>query len=215
MLTISPAGKADLAWVQEVLVERHYLRRPVDPRARPLAYVVTFRGERLGLAVVGIPHATRCRGWWGYPGLPTQWQVVDLCRIWLSPRLQRGGDLCRPSIVPGFVDRKGAWRPAAASWLIRRVLERVQRDWISRWPPVYPQQPYHVLLAISYHDPKHHRGTIYRAAGAEPMYADGEGNPVPGPAGKLGWCWPLPQPDWEWTELEIARPRNLRLALAC
>ena len=38
--------------------------------------------------------------------------------------------------------------------------------------------------------------------------------PIPGPSGKFGWAWRLPEPAWSWSEIEIARPRNLRLELA-
>jgi hypothetical protein len=56
-----------------------------------------------------------------------------------------------------------------ASWFIGQVLERIQEDWVSLWPPVYLDNPYHIRLVISYHDPAHHKGTIYKASGAEPL----------------------------------------------
>lgn len=215
MLGIRLGDKADLAWAQAVVQERHYLHRAVDWRARPMVYVVSRWGwDRLGLVMAGIPHAARCGGWWGYPGLPTQWQVVDLCRIWLDPSLQAGGDLARrPGEAPGFVDRKGVFRPTTASWMMGEVLRRIQQDRVSLWPPVYPEQPYHIRLVISYHDPRFHRGTIYRAGGWQPMYSDGAGQARPGRAGKCGWCWPLPEPGWTWREIEIRQPRTMRLAI--
>lgn len=212
-LTISLGNKTDLRWAQQVVTEHHYLHQPVHNQARPMVYVLKHDGRRLGLIMVGLPHATRNRGWWGYEGLPTQWQVVDLCRIWLSPEIQAGGALAQLGIVPGFTDRKGVFRPTVATWFIHQVLARVQRDRVSLWPPVYLERPYHIRLVISYHDPALHKGTIYKAAGAEPMYTDDDGNPKPGPSGKFGWCWRLPEPAWEWNQIEIARPRTLRLAL--
>lgn len=216
MLTLTLGTKPDLAWAQATVREHHYLHQPVHPRARPWTYILTaglnVGIERLGLIMISIPHATRCKGWWGYPGLPTHWQVVDLCRIWLSPRIQAGGDLCRPNQVPGFFDRKGVWRPTVASWAIEQVLDRIQVDWVSLWPPVYPNQPYHVRLVISYQDPVYHdKGTIYRATAARPMYTDYKGEPAPGSSGKLGWAWPLPKPVWAWDEIEIRQPRTMRL----
>src|SRR5690606_36799917 len=109
--------------------------------------------------------------------------------------------------------RKGVWRPAVGSWAIREVLARVQEDRISLWPPVYPEQPYHILLAISYHDPRYHKGTIYKVTGAEPMYTDADGAPRPGPSKKYGWCWRLPEPDWSYQDIHIRRPRTMRLPL--
>lgn len=213
MVTISLGDKSDLAWAQEMVTYMHYLNQKVDPRARPMAYIIRHNGKRLGLIMVGHPHATKCGGWWGYPGLPTQWQVVDLCRICLAPTLQRGGPLAQPGLVPGFIDRRGEFRPTVASWAIGEVLSRVQRDRVSMYPPVYPEQPYHIRLAISYHDPAYHKGFIYRATHASPMYTDAAGNARPGPAGKFGWCYPLPEPAWTWEQIPILRPRNMRLAL--
>lgn len=206
----------DLAWAQHTVTEHHYLRRRVDPRARPMAYIIDgvvapHTNTTVGLIMLGIPHATKCTGWWGYPDLPTQWQVVDLCRIWLAPAVQSGGAWCKAGIVPGFVDRRGAFRSTAATWAIHEVLRRVQADRVRLWPPVYPAQPYHIRLAISYHDPRYHRGTIYRHAGALPMYTGADGAPAPGSSGKYGWCWRLPEPDWNWADLTDLRSRTLRL----
>lgn len=212
-LTIRLGNKTDLRWAQGIVTEHHYLHQPVHNQARPMVYVLNHDGRRVGLVMVGSHHVTRHRGWWGYPGLPTQWQVVYLCRIWLSPQVQAGGELAMPGIIPGFVDRKGVFRSTVATWLIHEVLARVQEDRVSLWPPVYLDEPYHIRLVTSYSDPAYHKGTIYKLAGAEPMYTDKDGNPVAGPSGKFGWCWRLPEPTWKWDQIEIARPRTLRLAL--
>jgi len=212
-LTINLGNRDDLAWAQRTVIEHHYLHAPVDPRARPMCYIVRHDGFRKGLVMLGIPHATKCTGWWGYPGMPTQWQTVDLCRIWLDPDLQAGGFWCRPGAVPGFTDRRGVWRPATATWAIGAVLARVQRDRVALWPPVYPAQPYHILLAISYSDPQYHNGTIYKQAHAEPMYTDRGGGAIAGPSGKFGWAWRLPAPQWNWSELTGIKPRTLRFEM--
>ena len=210
-LRIELGNEHNLRWAQETVKEHHYLHQPVDPRARPMVYVIRHDDWRMGLVMLGIPHATRCQGWWGYPGLPTQWQVVDLCRIWLDPELQRGGRWCVPGEVPGYVDRKGVFRPTVASWAINEVLSRVQADRVRLWPPVYTSQPYHIELAISYHDPRYHRGTIYRESHAVPMYTDKSGQPVTGSSGKYGWSWRLGTPVWQWQDLANVRSRTLRL----
>jgi hypothetical protein len=210
-LSIVLGDAADLAWAQKTVTERHYLRSPVDPRARPMVYVVRRDDWRVGLIVLGIPHATRCTGWWGYPDLPTQWQVVDLSRIWLDPDLQAGGFWCEPGSVPGYTDRHGVFRPTVATWAISEVLGRVQADRVRLWPPVYPSQPYHIRLAISYSDPRFHKGTIYRHAKALPMYLDRSGKPTPGSSGKYGWAWRLPEPAWTWEDLTGVRSRTMRM----
>ena len=171
------------------------------------------QGVRIGLVMLGIPHASKCRGWWGYADTITQWQVVDLCRIWISAYYQRGeyGIYAKPGTVPGYTDRHGTFRPTVATWAIHEVLQSVQADRVRLWPPVYPSQPYHIELAISYSDPKFHKGTIYRHAGATPMYTDAGGAPIPGPSGKYGWAWRLPAPQWGWQDLECIKPRTFRL----
>lgn len=203
--------KKDLAWAQETVVRHHYLHQPVSPRARPMAYIVKHEQARVGLIITGIPHAVRNWKWWGYPGLPNQWQVVDLCRIWINPNFQQGGCMCSAENVPGYIDRHGVFRSTMATWMIQQTLARVQKDRVALWPPVYLNQPYHILLAISYHDPRFHRGTIYKYSGATPMYVDADGQPTPGPSGKFGWCWRLPDPDWEWFDLANLRARQIRM----
>ena len=210
-LTITLADAADLAWAQRTVTASHYLHAPVDPRARPMAYIIRRDDWRVGLVMLGIPHATRCQSWWGYPGLPTQWQVVDLCRIWLDPEIQRDGFWCEPGTVPGYTDRHGTFRPTTATWAISEVLACVQADRVRLWPPVYPDQPYQIELAISYSDPRYHKGTIYRHAGATPMYTDRTGAPIPGPSGKYGWAWRLPAPQRSWQDLTDIAPRTMRL----
>jgi hypothetical protein len=215
-ITVSLGNTEDLLFAQKMVTKWHYLARMVDWRARPMAYIVSLGDKpafRVGVIMVGIPHATKNKKWWGYPGLITQWQVVDLCRIWMDPRIQAGGEWCNETLIPGFVDRRGVWRPRTASWAIERVLDQVQRDRVSLWPPVYPDQPYHIRLAISYHDPKFHKGTIYRKMGWTPMYRDDQGDAVLGSSGKFGWCWPLAEPQWGWEEIKIRQPRTMRLAL--
>lgn len=137
-LTLTLGNADDLAWAQATVTTHHYLRAPVDPRARPMCYWIKLDYppyvERMGLVILGIPHATRCRGWWGYEGTPTQWQVVDLSRIFLFPIVQAGGELCQPGVVPGYTDRRGVWRPTVATWAIAEVLRRVQADRVRLWP---------------------------------------------------------------------------------
>ena len=221
-LTITLADAAGLAWAQRIVTVHHYLRAPVDPRARPMAYIIrdasqpapaAASGLPVGVVMLGIPHASKCRGWWGYDDTITQWQVVDLCRIFINPYYQRGeyGIYAQPGTVPGFTDRHGIFRPTVATWAIHEVLQRVQADRVRLWPPVYPDQPYQIELAISYSDPKFHKGTIYRQAHAQPMYTDRSGAAVPGPSGKYGWAWRLPKPQWTWQDLTEISPRTMRL----
>jgi hypothetical protein len=210
-LSVGLATDGALAWCNRAVLADHYLHKLPDPRARRMTYVLRLGDDLVGTVMLGIPHATKCATWWGYPGLPTQWQVVDLCRIYLHPDVQRGGCLCDSGRLPGFVDRHGVWRSSLATWTIQTVLARVQRDRVALWPPVYPDQPYHIRLAVSYHDPQYHNGAIYRHSQAQPMYRDGSGQPTPGSSGKYGWCWQLEQPTWTWHDLTEINPRTMRM----
>jgi hypothetical protein len=212
-LAVTLGDAKDLEWAQQICEQHHYLRVRVPSIARPMVYVVWHDGWPVGLCIVASPHANRNRLWWGYHGRPTQWQVVDLTRIWLDPSIQQNGSLCRPGDVPGFVDRRGVFRPTTPTWLIRQVLQRVQQDRVSLWPPVFLDEPYHIRLVISYHDPAYHQGTIYRLSGAEPMYQDEQGRPLPSTTGKYGWVWRLERPAWDWQDIEIRRPRTVRMRM--
>ena len=94
-----------------------------------------------------------------------RWSVLALSRVWLNPRVQAGGDLSQPGRVPGFIDRRGMWRPAVASAAIRAGLERVGYDYLHARPPVWVGQPWQIEAVLSYCDTRHHRGVIYAASG--------------------------------------------------
>jgi hypothetical protein len=100
--------------------------------------------------VMKKPQHHQHRKLFGYEGLPTSWQVLDLARVWVHPSLQRkenGHSLC------------------IFSQMVGKVLRRVQRDWLDHHPPRYPDQPYHIEVVISYCDLDHHDGKAYRASG--------------------------------------------------
>jgi hypothetical protein len=166
-----------LGIAQELVEANHYLRKAVDGRSRPYAYLVVgeWTSTVLGCLIFGRPEATRC-----YEGNLTygsqadvdrerasydRWSVLNLARVWLHPAVQRGGRWCRPELVPGFTDRKGSWRPRAASWAIEEALATVGYDYLKAHPPVWVDNPYQIEVALSYCDTTKHRGTIYRAAG--------------------------------------------------
>lgn len=79
--------------------------------------------------------------------------------------VQRGGKWHSPDELPGYLDRRGAFRSTLASTLLRAVLGRVGFDYLTAHPPVDTDYPYHLRAALSYCDTRLHRGTIYRAAG--------------------------------------------------
>lgn len=146
----------------------HYLQRWPDPRSLPFAYRLLVNGSDCapdgrphGVIVFKKPQHQRQAALFGYPDLPTAWQVLDMARVWIHPQWQREGDnghsLCMFTRT------------------VSRCLRRVQRDWLAHHPPRYPERPYHIELIISYCQIEHHDGTAYRAASFEPIGTTSDG----------------------------------------
>lgn len=141
--------------LRQHIEDYHYMHRWPDPRSLPFGYALQVDGENLmpdgrlcGLVVMKKPQHHRQQGLFGYPPLPTSWQVLDLARVWIHPDLQQ----------PGL---------NVFSQMVGRALRRVQWDWLEHHPPVFPMLPYHITLIISYCELAHHDGTAYRASGFE------------------------------------------------
>ncbi len=147
----------------------HYLHCWPDPRSLPFGYSLAADGKPLhpdgrpwGIVVMKKLQHHRQKGLFGYPGLPTGWQVLDLARVWVHPELQavswegrdRTGRIVRQTLN-------------VFSRMVAMVLCRVQRDWLEHHPPVFPELPYHIELIVSYCELTHHDGTGYRASGFE------------------------------------------------
>lgn len=163
-----------LATAQQAIQAHHYLHAPVDVRCRPLAYCVQYRTTIVGYLIFGRPEATRCYdGGLTYGSLSDvwtckvaydRWEVLNLARVWLDPRVQRGGQWYGPDYLPGYVDRRGVWCSTLASWCIQEALKTINRDYLSRYPPAFPNEPYELRAVLSYCDTRLHKGAIYRAA---------------------------------------------------
>ncbi len=137
------------AWLNGMATAHHYMRRPVHRRACPFGWAVRFDGELYqpdgapsGLIMFSSIHFTRLRGEFGYPGLPTKWQVLSLARLWLHDNLPHNSETV----------------------VIAKALKLVQTRWLEVHPPVDYGQPYQIKKIISYADLTRHHGTIYRAA---------------------------------------------------
>jgi hypothetical protein len=159
---IALASPADLDWAQRQVAQHHYLHTPVDSRCSVVGYVALREGERAGCLLFGRPEATRC-----YQGLLTygsqadvasgkaqldRWEIVNLARVWLDPRLQAGG----------------IWHvPYLATTLISQALKRVVVDYLTQYPPCFLDEPWRLKVCLSYCDTRLHQGTIYKAAGSD------------------------------------------------
>lgn len=141
--------EAERDWLNEQAKTYHYMHRAVHQRSTPFGWAVEFDGETIrpdgnpwGFIIFASIHYTRMRGEFGYPGLPSKWQVLSLSRLWLHDELPKFG----------------------ATTVIAKALKLVQRRWLAVHPPPFPDEPYHILKIISYADTAFHTGTIYRAA---------------------------------------------------
>lgn len=137
----------------------------------------------------------------------TRWQVLNLARVWLDPVVQPGGALHVPGAVPGFIDRRGVFRSTLASAAILQLLSRVGADYLERRPPCFLEEPYELQWLLSYCDTRLHRGTVYRAAGAD-LYRTNK-------AGIQTFRWPLPalaaDADARVRHAAAVHPRSLRI----
>lgn len=179
MISLIPAYTTGLQYAQRLVSQYHYLRAPVDPRCAPLAYLVVAGflapPRTIGCLIFGRPEATRCYdGGLTYGSLADvqagraaydRWEVLNLARVWLDPRVQPGGSWYDPLFLPGYTDRRGVWRSTLASTVLRAALSRVGYDYLAERPPVDCAYPYQIRAVLSYCDTRLHRGTIYRAAG--------------------------------------------------
>ena len=160
MIRLELAAGSALDWAQDQVSMHHYLHAPLDDRCSVLGYIVMHNGERMGCLLFGRPESTRC-----YQGELTygsgadvasgrarfdRWEIVNLARVWLDPRLQ--------------ID--GIWHVEnLATMLISQALKRIVVDYLLDYPPCYIDEPWRLKVCLSYCDTRIHSGTIYKAAG--------------------------------------------------
>ena len=189
----------DRRWASAIERLEHYKQRSVHNRARPLSYQILWDEKTCGLLTFGLPQFVKQRGLFGYPDLPTQWQVVVLYRFWLHPSVQ--GRWSPDRVQP----RLG--RPLnLASCALSKVLGakpgrpcQLQVDWQTHSPPRIPYAPSGLKLVLAYADPLvGHQGTIYRAANFSEWGTTRKRSPSPSQRGghdghvKKIFIYPLP-----------------------
>lgn len=165
MLSLSLASPAEFALAQRMVSEHHYLHTPVDSRTSPLAYIVRWQQfpagslTEVGCLIFGRPESTRCySGSLTYGSLDdvaqgrarySRWEIINLARIWLDPRIQRGG---------------ADYIPNAATNILAQALRRVVIDYLIARPPCFLDEPWPLRVCLSYCDTRRHTGALYRAA---------------------------------------------------
>lgn len=176
MIQLYPLAHESLRWANRVVTDLHYLHTPPDVRTMPEGYMIYLDAfnQPVGLLMFGRPEATRCADWYG--GLDdlragrcqvTRWQVLNLSRVLILPEFQPGGWCYGPDLLPGFIDRRGAFRSTLASAAIRLAIKQIGVYYLLRRPPVFVDEPYEIEWLLSYCDTRFHRGVIYRESGFE------------------------------------------------
>jgi hypothetical protein len=152
--------RCQLKWANQWAERLHYKHKKVHDLACPFAYSIhsSETGEVVGVVILATPHFTKLRSLFGYPqlGLPTQWQVLLVSRVWIEPAFQQ----------QTIYDSRGREHSLCiASCAIAQILKRVNEDWLEHHPPPFPEQPYNLRLLISYADlEQKHEGVIYQAS---------------------------------------------------
>ncbi len=186
---------AERNWLNAMAVDHHYMGKAVHPRACPFGWAVEFDGELYhsdgkpcGFIIFASVHFTRLKGEFGYPGLPTKWQILLLSRLWLHDDLPRNSETC----------------------VIGKALRMVQRRWLDVHPPRFLDEPYHIVKVISYADTRFHRGTIYRAANfresgvtvSRKRHRNSRGSGLDG-AELVRFIYDLSEPRWEYLPVQL------------
>ena len=171
MISLHLLDPAGISWAQETVIAHHYLHKPVDRRCAIMGYSVHLdTGERIGLLLFGRPEGTRSRGFYGplrdvltgkYP--VSNWEVLNLARVWFDPLVQPGGAL--HTSTPGYTDRRGVWRSTLASTAIQTAIQRVGYDYLVSHPPIHKDEPWEIRWLLSYCNTNLHRGIVYQASG--------------------------------------------------
>ena len=151
----------EAAILNSMATEYHYMHRAVHYRGCPFGYLVEFDGQTIlpdgkpaGFIIFASIHFTKQRGIFGYPGLPTKWQVLSLARLWLHDDLPHNSETV---VISKAIKPRGEAHISLAGY-----------DWLRVHPPKFPEQPYHIRLINSYSDKTYgHEGTIYKAANFE------------------------------------------------
>lgn len=187
----------DTATLNEWAQKYHYMRRAVHPKACPFGWAIEFDGSLYrpdglpcGMVMYASVHFTKLTGEFGYPGLPTKWQVLSLARLWLHDDLPFNSE----------------------SYSVAATLRAVQRRWLEVHPPRWPDEPYHVLKVISYCEMDRFLGTVYKATNARfsgytVSQKRHKGSRGPGMEGKTlaRYIYDLKPPRWTWQEPLQAR----------
>ncbi len=181
-------------WLNDMATKEHYMHRPIHRKSCPFGWAVSYNGNLFqpdekpsGFIIYASIHYTRLNGEFGYPGLPTKWQVLSLARLWLHDNLPHNSETC----------------------VIGKSLKLVQKRWLTVHPPRFLDHPYHILKIISYADTRFFNGTIYRAANfretgttiSQQRHKNSRGAGMNG-AELIRFIYDLKKPNWNYKPLQ-------------
>lgn len=153
---IQVGSKEELKLAQALVAEHHYLHKPIDARCLPVVHMIRLAEELVGVLIYGRPQAAVCYPFYGSLAAvasgrakQSRWAFLNLARIYLSPRIQKGGDM--------FI-------PNASSQVIGRSLKKIGLDYLVARPPCFLEEPYEITTCLSYCDDTVHEGVTYRAS---------------------------------------------------
>lgn len=192
--------QAERKWLSEMSVKYHYMHKAPTSRSIPFGWGITWDGEvtnkegdPYGFIIYALIHYTKLAGEFGYPGLPTNWQVLSLARLWLHDDLPKNSE----------------------TYVIGKTLKMIQHRWLEIHPPRFPELPYHIVKVISYADLEFHKGTIYKAANFREVKRVKRRTMKPGKrssrasvAEMICYAYDLKEPKWQYTDMEIANESN-------
>lgn len=184
-------------WLNGAVADFHYMHRPIHPKASPFGWRVTFDGletcpvddKPYGFIIFASVHFTKLKGEFGYPGLPSKWQVLSLSRLWLHSGMPHNSETC----------------------VMGKAHKLVQRRWLEVHPPIDLSEPYHVVKILSFADNEYHVGTIYKAAnyratGTTKSKRRHKNSRGPGMDGHTltRYIYDLPEPRWQYVPAQPA-----------
>jgi hypothetical protein len=179
--------KKERDWAKAMLVKYHYMHRPWHPKSDPFIYLVKRKRDDASVGCI-LFNRMQCSRlcdsdgtlWCGrldekIAGLCayTQWELITLGRFWLSPLVQQPypqGQLaavpCGPVPQFLFAPEEPLSEPVhhAASQIILEALDNVVYDYLLRYPPPFPDEPWRLRQAVSYCDTRLFNCGIYQAS---------------------------------------------------
>lgn len=174
-------------WAKAMLVKYHYMHRPWHPKSDPFVYLIKrMRDDApVGCILFNRMQCSRLRDnsgnlWCGRLDEKitgacdyTQWELITLGRFWLSPLIQqpypqeeREPVPCGPVPQFLFAPEEPLAEPVhhAASQIILEALDTIVYDYLLRFPPPFPEEPWRLRQAVSYCNTRLFNCGIYQAS---------------------------------------------------